>query len=157
MTARLSFYLSGSVAFGVLAILLALALGGCSTVADTRHGDHVRSTFAVGDAFHQERQHEVTWVVPYIAPECRANEAALWALPVEVKRLPLIAVRLMHAVYTRKPNPDVAEFYAPPTKNGPAMIFQDERYRGWLSLDYEMHGRCHAWLDATTGNPEFHR
>ncbi len=138
-------------------ILLALALGACSTGADT-HSDKVRTTSTYGNPFHIETEQVWFWEAPYIHPECRAHEAELWAMPIETKRVPMLALQLLYAVTYRAPVPPrMAEFYAAPKNGSPAMVYVNEYYQGWLARDYDLHGRCHAWFDQTTGNPEFHR
>lgn len=136
------------------ALLLALMVGGCSTVADTLPASRlVAYTMPVsGDGMHMgaggavAQDHGI-----YIDPRCKANESALWAMQIEEREVPRSDPRLESV------NGRADGRYFPPIAGFPASIIIREGLIGWYRDEVRLHERCHHHMQITTGVAQFHR
>lgn len=145
-------------------VLALLALGGCDAgpYADLPEGrrQHVETVYS-GDGNHILGQRVVDNGL-YIDPRCKEHEAELRAMPILIMPVPRTSLWLHPG--TKDADGSYYRATAPSTwtKDTPAAfkvprIYIRQDLTGWYRDDVDLHEKCHAWLDATTGTYAFHR
>lgn len=141
-----------------VSLILLTLVGACSqpeTLPSSRLVSYSIPTS--GDGMHQAVGGAVaTDHGVFIDPRCKEHEADLWAMQIEEETVSRTDPRLEMV------NGRADGRYFPPAKISvsvvaPRKIIVSEGLYGWYRKDVELHERCHAWLDITTGTYVFHR
>ena len=121
---------------------------------------HVENVYS-GDGNHFLGQRVVDNGV-YIDPRCKAHEGELRAMNLLTIPVPRSSFWLhpgtkdADGAYYRATAPALWTPNLPDTFKVPRIYIRED-LAGWYRADVELHERCHAWLDATTGTYVFHR